>query len=203
LLFRFGEGHNFQTCFDYVGSLSQAEQANLAEDLMADRGKFDQPLREFEYARMTFEAVMDQGAYFEFKRHRMMTQTPQPLTAHLGFAVPTGITAAGCEDEYLAAMRQAAALYERISAWNPAVASYIVPNGFNRRVLFSMNLREVFHFCRLRGAENAHFSIRRVAYQLAEAVTQVYPLLGQYLDLPDDETWGSIEAQHFTTLKAH
>jgi len=61
-------------------------------------------------------------------------------------------------------------------------------------------LRQVFHFCKLRGAENAHFSIRRVAYQVAEAVQQAYPLLGAYLDMPSGETWESIEQQYFSTV---
>ncbi len=80
------------------------------------------------------------------------------------------------------------------------MASYVIPNGYHRRVLFTMNLRQVFHFCRLRGASNAHFSIRRVAYQMAEAVTQAHPLLGKYLELPAGETWQSIEAQHFKAI---
>jgi thymidylate synthase ThyX len=199
-LFRFGETVDYQSCKQHVAGLSPVQKADLAADLMADRGKYDQPLREFEYAQMTFEALMDQGAYFEFKRHRMMTQTVQPLSADLGFALPMGFTAAGCEAEYLAAMRQSADLYDRIHAWNPAVASYIVPNGFNRRVLFTMNLRQVFHLCRLRGASNAHFSIQRVAQQIAEAVKQVYPSLGKYLDLPQEVSWRSIEAEYFSKI---
>ena len=202
-LLRFGQALDFQTCFDHVMSLSPDQKTDLAADLMAERGKFDQPLREFEYAQMTIEVVMDQGAYFEFKRHRMMTQTVQPLSAALGFVVPIGMTASGCEREYLDAMRQAAGLYDRIAAWNPAVASYIIPNGFNRRVLFTINLRQAFHLCRLRGASNAHFSIQRVAYRLAEAITAVYPHLGCYLDLPAEVTWQSLEAGFFSTLKAH
>jgi thymidylate synthase ThyX len=199
-LFRFGETVDYQGCYQYVTSLSHEGKAELAADLMADRGKYDQPLREFEYAQMMFEAVMDQGAYFEFKRHRMMTQTVQPLSADLGFALPMGITAAGCETDYLAAMRQASELYDRIYDWSPAVASYIVPNGFNRRVLFTLNLRQAFHLCRLRGASNAHFSIQRVAQQIAEAVVQVYPVLGKYLDLPHEVSWRMIEANHFSQI---
>jgi hypothetical protein len=43
--------------------------------------RYDIPLRELEYATFTFDLLMDQGAYAEFKRHRMMTQTPQRLVA--------------------------------------------------------------------------------------------------------------------------
>jgi thymidylate synthase ThyX len=65
-----------------------------------------------------------------------------------------------------------------------------------------MNLRQVFHLCRLRGASNAHFSIQRVAQQIAEAVAQVYPSLGKYLDLPQDVSWRSIEAEYFSQIAA-
>ncbi len=198
LLTRFGQA-GFQDQFNWVKGLSGTERTALINQLMNSRGRFDQPLREFEYAHMMFEVVMDQGAYFEFKRHRMMTQTVQTLTPSLGFAVPALLQKAGCEEMYLTAMRQAAAAYNMTAEMYPDAASYLVPNGYNRRVLFSMNLREAFHFCRLRGAENAHFSIRRVAFRLAEAIREIYPDLGRFLDLPSDMTWEEIEAQHFVS----
>lgn len=200
LLFRFGKDRSFQTCFDVVRSLSETEKESLIVALMESRGVYDQPLREFEYAQMTFDAVMDQGAYFELKRHRMMTQTTQPLTPHLGFAVPRGIAESGCGEIYVKAMREAAAFYDLIEKHNPSAASYIIPNGFNRRVLFTMNLREAFHFCHLRSAENAHFSIRRIAFRIAEAIQEIYPHLGRYIEIPSGETWQGIEAHHFSNI---
>lgn len=201
IVFRFSQNRSYDACYRYISGLSQHEKAKLVKDLMDRRGRFDPTLREFEYAQMTFEALMDQGAYFEFKRHRMMTQTVQPLTTKLGFALPAGISQSGCEAEYLAAMREAAELYDRLANWNLDVASYIVPNGFNRRVLFTMNLREAFHFCRLRSAENAHFSIRRIALRVAEMISKIYPALGLWLDIPEDVTSQGIEDQSFTTIE--
>jgi len=200
LLFRFGRNKAFGSCLDFVCALSEAEKERFIAELMGPRDTFDQPLREFEYAQMAYEVVMDQGAYFEFKRHRMMTQTVQPLTSHLRFAVPRGITESGCEEAYIEAMRDAAKLSVRLAEQNPDVASYIIPNGFNRRVLFSMNLRQAFHFCRLRSAQNAHFSIRRIAYRIAESIQQIYPKLGHYLDIPSSEIWQVIENRHFSTI---
>jgi thymidylate synthase ThyX len=200
ILFRFGQAVNYQQCLDHVRGLSDSALKSLLRGLMSERGQFDQPVREFEYAQMTFEVVLDQGAYFEFKRHRMMTQTVQKLTPDLGFAVPKGVTASGCEEDYLDAMRQAANLYHRIAPWNPEVASYIIPNGYNRRVLFTMNLRQAYHFCRLRAAHNAHFSIRRVAQRMAEMINQIYPVLGSFLDVPDDETCQDIQENFFSTM---
>jgi hypothetical protein len=203
ILFRFSDQVDFRTCLNAVANMDKSEKSKSIQGFMEPRGKFDQPLREFEYAHMTFEAVMDQGAYFEFKRHRMMTQTVQSLTANLGFAMPRGITESGCEVQYSEAMHHAQDLYHRLAAWNPDVASYVVPNGFNRRILFGMNLREAFHFCRLRAAENAHFSIRRVAQQVVENIREIYPLLGVYLDIPETETSQGVEEGYFTNLRAN
>jgi thymidylate synthase ThyX len=202
VLFRFNQTADYQSCLDFVRGLNREGRDHLIHELMDNRGRFDQPLREFEYAQMTFEAVMDQGAYFEFKRHRMMTQTVKPLTANLGVAVPSGIVAAGCESEYRTAMQQAADVYHQLAEWNPDVASYVVPNGFNRRVLFTMNLREAFTFCRLRAAENAHFSIRRLAFRVAESIRSVYPSLYAFMDLPQGESWEEIEKENFSSLSA-
>ena len=195
-LYRFGE-MSFADALTHVKSLSAAERAQLAESLLGRLGKFDEPLRELEYATYTFDLVMDQGAYAEFKRHRMMTQTPQLLTARLGYATPRLITEAGFEDRYRAAMDQAAQTYEALHAFDPNVAQYVVPNGFNRRVLAEFNLRSAYHFCQLRAASNAHFSIRKIAERIHEELTRVHPLLTKYMRLPE-ETWQNVEENYFT-----
>jgi thymidylate synthase ThyX len=202
ILFRYGRDRSFESCLEAVQNMTPADRTVFISDLMDGRCAFDQPLREFEYAQMTFEAVMDQGAYFEFKRHRMMTQTVQPLTTALGFAVPRGITESGCGEDYLKAMRQAKDVYQKLAELNPDAAAYIVPNGYHRRVLFTMNLRQAFHFCRLRSAENAHFSIRLVALRMVEAISAIYPALALFMDTPKDESWEDIQNQYFDPLRA-
>ena len=72
----------------------------MAEDLMGRISRHDVPLRELEYCSYTFDLVMDQGAYAEFKRHRMMTQTPQALTTRLGYCIPAMVEEAGFEEPY-------------------------------------------------------------------------------------------------------
>ena len=141
---------------------------------------------------------MDQGAYAEFKRHRMMTQTPQQLTTRLGFSVPRLILEAGCGAAYETAMRGASDTYEKLAAEQPLVAQYVVPNGYRRRVLAQFNLREAFAFCELRTAPNAHFSIRLIAGQVAQELRRVHPLLGSYMRLPQ-ETPAQVEERHFAT----
>ena len=195
MLYRFGN-LSFAVAMEKVCNASQAERETLAEALLGKLGRYDVPLRELEHCTYTFDLVMDQGAYAEFKRHRMMTQTPQLQTAALGYATPRTITEAGFGPRYEAAMDAARSTWEKLNEFNPYAAQYAVPNGFNRRVLASFNLREAYAFCQLRAASNAHFSIRLVAQRVYEQITHVHPLLAKYMVLPD-EPWGKIEQEYF------
>lgn len=197
-LYRFGE-MSFADALAYVKSLKKKERAELADALLKGLSRYDVPLRELEYCNYTFDLVMDQGAYAEFKRHRMMTQTPQRLSTRLGYTIPLLVTEAGFGSRYEAAMESAIMMYEKLYAFNPDVAQYIVPNGFNRRVLAQFNLREAFAFCQLRTAANAHFSIRRLAQKMHEEISRVHPLLTRYMKLRD-ETWQSVEENYFTKV---
>lgn len=197
-LYRFGE-MTYAGALSYVEALSGEAKSNLAESLLGRLGRYDAPLRELEYCTYTFDLVMDQGAYAEFKRHRMMTQTPQRLTTRLGYATPRLMAEAGFGSRYEAAMDAAAQMFEKLYEFSPVVAQYVVPNGYNRRVLAQFNLREAYAFCQLRSAANAHFSIRRVAQRMYEEMARVHPLLTKYMKLPE-ETWQGVEENYFASV---
>ncbi|HNT53075.1 MAG TPA: FAD-dependent thymidylate synthase [Anaerolineaceae bacterium] len=197
-LYRFGR-QPYAQALAAVQAMPPAGRIQLAQAVLADLGPHDTPLRELEYAAFTFDVILDQGAYAELKRHRMMTQTPQALTAALGYALPRRFVAAGVADDVCRALDSAHQTWAALAGFNPALASYIVPNGFNRRVLINTNLRSLMHFLALRTAPNAHFSIRRVARRMAELVQQAAPLLGAYLHIHPGETWQQVEQDHFET----
>jgi thymidylate synthase ThyX len=189
---------SFDQALAHVRSLEGEARLDLAKTILGRLDRFNIPLRELEHATYTFEALIDQGAYLELKRHRMMTQTPQPLTVEMGYAVPKLITEAGFERNFREAMDIAIDVYHELVDWNPHVASYVVPNAFNRRVLMTLNLREVYHLCELRSQPNAHFSMRRLALMMAEQVRQVHPVIAAFLRLPEGVHWRGIEAENFT-----
>jgi thymidylate synthase ThyX len=200
-LFRYGN-LTWEQAYSAVKATDEAARLRLVETLLSHLGKHDIPLRELEHTTYTFELVVDQGAFFEIKRHRMMTQSPQALTTRLGYAVPRQISIAGFEVDYCQAMDQAAAAYEQLAQEDPYLASYVVPNGYNRRALLTLNLREAYHFCGLRSASNAHFSVRRAALRMAQEIRQVHPALAAYIDLPTGETWETVEKGFFSQVMA-
>ncbi len=105
---------SYQDCLDEVADMTDQEKTDLAKKALGTMGKFDWPLREAEHITYTFDVVMDQGAYYEVKRHRMMTQTPQELTCLLGYDTPSLIERAGFSSEYGFAMDTAAIAYEKV-----------------------------------------------------------------------------------------
>lgn len=175
------QSFSYEEALTWIKSCSPSTRQELQNCLLNTPDAHTIPARELENINFTFDIIVDQGAYFEIKRHRMMTQTPQRLTASLGYAIPRAIAKAGLLEEYQYAMEIARQTYESMSTFNPEVASYVVPNGFNRRVLLTVNLRSLLHFIRLRSAPNAHFSVRRVAQRMAELVCIQIPELD---DLP-------------------
>jgi len=54
-------------------------------------------------------------------------------------------------------------------------ADYILTNAHRRLVLMKMNLREVYHFARLRADDHAQWEIRQLAQALVEEVKRLMP----------------------------
>ena len=196
LLYRFSS-LSFSDALTFVSGLSKADLAAIAEDLLGKLDDHDVPLRELEYAHIAFDLVMDQGAYFELKRHRMMSQTVQEFTPHLGYAIPKLIFDSDLLDRYTNAMEKAKTTFASMQKIHPHAAAYVLPNGFNRRILLKMNLRSALHLIKLRCAPNAHFAIRRPTQKIAQLVREKYPLFSTYFDIFPEESWQSLEENHF------
>jgi thymidylate synthase ThyX len=193
-------GWSYADALERVRTESTEGKGQLAEALLGLRGRHDAPMRELEYVGYTFEGLMDQGAYFEVKRHRMASQTPGPLTCRLGYLTPRWIGEAGFLGEYGDAMRKAAAAYRTLHAvLGPDAAAYLVPNGYLRRLVLGMNLREAFHFCSLRSSESAHAAVRILALQAAEQIRMVHPLLSAYMKTEVRCDWRELEREFFLT----
>ena len=177
--------------------LPREELQRLASALLNGLGAHEAPARALEHCNMTFQLVIDQGAYYELKRHRMATLVAGGLTPNEGYAVPKLIVESGTDGVYEQAMEAAAKAYDEIAGYDPRIASYLVPNGFRRSVLVSMNLREAFHLIRQRSASNAHFSMRRLALRLDEEIRRIAPLFGPSILAQPHEDWREVEVGYF------
>jgi thymidylate synthase ThyX len=199
-LYRYG-GMAYTRAWNRAATMSETERLAIIRQMLGRLDRHDTPLRELEHTTYTLDIVCDQGAYADLKRHRMMTQSPQVPTVDLGYAVPRAIDEAGLGRRFRDAIEQAADAHRVIARALPREAAYLVTNAHNRRFLATMNLRELYSMVPLRAREAGHFSYRRIALLIYEAVRAVHPALVEHLRFGyDPPTAAEIETQFFADI---
>ncbi|MFA5070657.1 MAG: FAD-dependent thymidylate synthase [Patescibacteria group bacterium] len=167
-----------------VSNMTKEEKEEVIDEALKKYGDYDIPLKELEHVYYIFDCVMDEGAYYEFKRHRMCTQTVQDLTIENGYQTPPVIEEnAELKQIFLASTNKVEEVYPKIAAKFPEESRYLVLNAYRRRILINLNLRELYHFVKLRTSPAAHFSIREIAKRMYQLVREKHPILVKYIKL--------------------
>ena len=180
---------SYDQVWERVRDLGPESRQAVIDECVAGLGPHDAPLREFEVVDYSFEFLLDYGAYREFKRHRMMSYLPQPLTVAHGYRIPPVVAQAGLGPEFEQAVRPAEAAYWKVREVSPLAAQYLVTHAHNRRVVSKFNLRECYHLFKMRTAEEAHFSIREPMIEAMRLAVEVQPQLFRHLKLKDYPDW--------------
>ena len=85
---------------DHVQAMSAETKERVVDEYLKRRGRHDAPGRALERIACTVEMTMDYGAYRDIQRHRMATQTTQPLTPLLGYEMPPEFERFGYGGQY-------------------------------------------------------------------------------------------------------
>jgi Thymidylate synthase complementing protein len=154
------------------------------------RGKHDEMLRAFcAGQQFRFDILMDVGGFRDMHRHRRCIQIGQEFTTRHGYDVPDEVDAAGARGGYDAVMRRTADAVEQLGQGTGTEAKenaqYAIPLAFRKRTLFKMDFAEVVYISELRTGPAGHFSYRKVAYAMYEAVAKKYPALAKHLRVTD------------------
>jgi thymidylate synthase ThyX len=181
--------YSYRQVRDTVADLSAAQVKEIVDLGMKHRGRHDELLREFSAGQaLRFDILMDIGGFRDMHRHRKCTQILQGFTALHGYEDPEGIAEAGLEAEYRAAMDAAHATFSSLagnSLASEADARYVLPLGTRCRALFKMDFAEALYISELRSAPQGHFSYRRVAWEMYQAVEKQHPSLAPYFRVTD------------------
>jgi len=162
----------------------------IVKSAFEKRGPYDAAPRALESSTMTFELMLDYGAYRDLQRHRMLSPSTQRLSCKLGFETPRELFELGHGEVYADAMLMAHDAWQRLESVHPLAAQYAVPLGYRIRTLWTLNLRELFHVVELRSAKQGHASYRRVAQGLYRSACAALPWLKELIrvDLKDYAT---------------
>jgi thymidylate synthase ThyX len=137
---------------------------------------------------------MDIGGFRDMHRHRRCTQLLQPFTALHGYDTPDApgqptLAEAGLDTMFAEAMQSAFASYEalRTSGIPEAEqsAQYLLPLATRCRSMFKMDFAEAVYISELRSGVAGHYSYRRVAWEMYEAVKRQHPALAGMFRIED------------------
>jgi thymidylate synthase ThyX len=170
-----------------VGSIEEARRNEIIALGARHRGRHDELLREFSAGQsLRFDILMDIGGFRDMHRHRRCVQILQPFTNVHGYEIPEGLVEAGLRRQYDAAMTHAHEAFVHVSRAGFAEhAGYVLPLGTRTRALFKMDFAEALYIAELRSAPAGHFSYRRVAWEMYQAVARKHPALAQYFRVAD------------------
>jgi len=146
---------------------------------MDSRGKRGVP-RVFRKVPISFEIMMDYGAYRDLQRHRRCEIFPEVLTANYGYLVPDDIAGTDIEADYREAMELVDAYKDEAVTLEQELLQYLVPLGYLHRSVFDMDLAEVYYITELRTQPQGHISYRRVAYEIFRKAAELHPGLLQW-----------------------
>jgi len=183
-LYRYNQ-FSFAQCLEKAKTLNMQEREKILNTFMQGLGN-EQPPRELEHAYFAFDILVDFGAFRDIQRHRMCTQTTQLLTADHGFSLPKELGECGLEKEFTERMHEAKELFDSMRKEMPFAAQYCVPLAFKKRLLLTWNLRELWHFIKIRSGKAGHESYRKVAQQCHAEIKEKHPLLAKYLSVTAD-----------------
>ncbi|HEY0794452.1 MAG TPA: FAD-dependent thymidylate synthase [Acidisarcina sp.] len=175
---------------DHVSALPAAQREEIVDLGLCHRGRHDELLREFSAGQsLCFDILMDIGGFRDMHRHRKCTQIMQRFTSAHGYEIPEGMEEAGLRSQYDSAMRAAHKAYDELVIVGDleaeATAQYVLPLGTRNRSLFKMDFAEALYIAELRSTPQGHFSYRRIAWLMYQAVAARHPSLAKYFRVSD------------------
>jgi thymidylate synthase ThyX len=158
-----------------ASKLSRSRREELLASTMRHLGARDGVWREFERVQFLYEIVVSASCYAQLKRHRIATLIPQPYDLSLGITIPETFRKAKAEGLLKKAAAGAARLYRSRERGLGMAAEYVLTNAHRRRVLLALNLRELYHFSRLRSDMSAQWEIRQVSDEMSRLASEIAP----------------------------
>jgi hypothetical protein len=120
--------------------------------------------------------VVSASCFAQLKRHRMATLTAQDYDPALGATIPPTIEAVGAGPEFRALIDRTNETYASLLPKTGPAAAYVLTNAHRRRVLFKVNVRELYHISRLREDPTAQWEIREAAGRMSDLARKAMPL---------------------------
>lgn len=174
-------GGNYTSLLEQLKTASKKEKRAMWDDLFTGIKPWHKLPRAFELVDFTFELTMSSSCYAQFKRHRLCTILKSPYTVSDGVVIPTSLANPQHITAITALLARAQSLADELYTCSPLLYPYALTNAHRIRVIAKLNLREIYHFVRLRSDAHAQWEIRAVSQDIATIVRLHCPLAAKWL----------------------
>jgi len=166
----------FNDALARVNAMNHKEKKDIYLGMFENMEFFDTPPRHFEFADLTFQVLVSASSFAQLKRHRMASLLQGPYDIRHGNTIPGNIMAVGMEEEFKRIIADTNAVYLKLKEKYGPASDYILTNSHRRNVIMKMNLREAFHFIRLRSDGHAQWDIKDLSDRLLDKISELFPL---------------------------
>lgn len=165
---------NWSDTLDTVSTLPKIAKEQLWNQLFRGLKSWHKLPRAFETIEFEFEISMSECCWAQFKRHRQCTTIKK--AGNPGIAViPEVIKDIGRADLWQELLHEGINFSDRLPPALHHLRGYLKLNATPAKVYTKMNLREIYHFVRLRSDESAQFEIRKVSEAIQMIVKKHAP----------------------------
>lgn len=163
-----------------VSRLPRLVKQQLWNQIFTELKPWHKVPRAFEIKDFEFELSMSESCWAQFKRHRFCTILRKGGNSPL-CKFPQIISTIKRDALWSELASQAADLSWSLPPKLSHLAPYYRLNASTLSVYVKMNLREIYHFVRLRSDEHAQWEIKELSHLMAKKISSIAPLASVYL----------------------
>lgn len=164
--------------------ISFEDAISAMDELLNNRGKFDEFPKWTAVGDNTFRFCIDIGAYRDVQRHRVGTQIPSDWCPLYGYTVPDLLELPEFKElrsEYVSLCDRISDKIGKLYKNDRFAAAYFLILGTNINVLYTCTFRQLAYFIELRSGKTGHYSYRRLAQKMYFEIKDYYPNLHKYI----------------------
>lgn len=166
-------GESIEKIENYLSSLSHPDLKNMFKSIFENMKAYHLPIKAFESAEFEFQFDISASCYAQLKRHRMATIIKSQYKISDGYVIPPQLKLLKQTDVFQEAYEKISGLFSKL---DEEIAPYILTNAHKVRVVMKANLRELYHFSRLRSDKHAQWEIQELSDFITQKIQEVAPL---------------------------
>jgi thymidylate synthase ThyX len=141
----------------------------------------------FKTVKISFDCMMDYGAFRDLQRHRRCEKFSELLTIDYGYTIPEEIKGTEFENEYRKTLESVTS-YEDEEIYNDQTYfQYMIPLGYLHRSIFQMDLKELYHIIETRTKSEGHNSYKKIVFEMYKLSKSVFPELMEWCRITNQE----------------